>query len=355
MVELTAAQRGALAHVRQQARAGRADALRRLGSDVDITGLGTAPITLNFHPDRLIADGRTVAESLATDGVYRGQFETGITNGSRTAFLSGERDRWEEQLFGQAYHQPGAPPGERPRYGALNPHHFPDGGSPRFGSCHLRLRPEVNARATFTVGDSHLGPRDVGTLDAFECVLAGVVEQAQATGVTLGLAGVDPVALLAGRLSPRVGADPTVHPGRCLDDYVEAQVHGPVRLAHDVEAVVVDPAFRAGPVGQCLRSLGVPVEWHCGFELAPDEFDAEFRGPHLPAYARAVAAEFAGERGVVDAAVVGRAAAAALTDPDRWRRFGEPDDLLQYVKHLWHTLVHFGRPIPVDRGTTSPI
>jgi hypothetical protein len=140
-----------------------------------------------------------------------------------------------------------------------------------------------------------------------------------------------------------------------LDDYVEAQVHGPVRLAHDVEAVVVDPAFRAGRVGPYLRSLGVPVEWHCGFELAPDEFDAEFRGPHLPAYAWAVAGEFAGERGVVDAAVIGRAAAAALTHPDRWRRFGEPDDLLQYVKHLWHTLVHFGRPIPGDRGTTSPI
>ena len=40
-----------------------------------------ARITVNFHPDRLVADGRAVADCLAADGVYRSQFETG----SRTA------------------------------------------------------------------------------------------------------------------------------------------------------------------------------------------------------------------------------------------------------------------------------
>jgi len=74
-------------------------------------------------------------------------------------------------------------------------------------------------------------------------VLAGLVEQARATGVTLGAPGVDPVDLLSGRLGRPVGADPTVHPGRCLDDYVEAQVHGPVELARDPEALVLDPAL----------------------------------------------------------------------------------------------------------------
>jgi hypothetical protein len=29
-----------------------------------------------------------------------------------------------------------------------------------------------------------------------------------------------------------------------LDDYIEAQVHGPVRLDADVEALVLDPSFR---------------------------------------------------------------------------------------------------------------
>jgi len=30
-----------------------------------------------------------------------------------------------------------------------------------------------------------------------------------------------------------------------LDDYIEAQVHGPLLLAHDVEALVLDPCYIA--------------------------------------------------------------------------------------------------------------
>jgi hypothetical protein len=355
--ELSVAQQRALDHVRCVATVGRPAALSRLGSDVDLgavaAGLAEVRITLNFHPDQLLADGRTVARSLAQDGVYRGQFETGISNGSRTAFPGGERDQWEERLFGRAYHDPPVRAADRPRYGALNPHSFSDGGSPRFGSCHLRLRPHVLRRTTITVGDSHLGPRDIGTLDAFECVLAGLAERARAGGVTLGVPGVDPVDLLAGRLGPPIGADPSVHPGRCLDDYLEAQVHGGVVLARDAEALVLDPAFAEGAVGQDLLSLGLPVEWHCGFELAPEEFDDQFRGPHLPPFAQEVARCFAGPRGVIDAAVVGRAAAAVVTEPDRWRDFGTAEELLQYVKHLWHTLVYCGRSAPVGRSTSQ--
>ena len=74
--------------------------------------------------------------------------------------------------------------------------------------------------------------------------------------------------------------------------------------------------------------------------LSLGKFDSEFRGPHMPPLAKAVAAEYAE---VIDAAVVGRFA----NEPDRWSRFGEPDELLQYAKHLWHTLVRYGHP----RGT----
>ncbi|WP_343245120.1 DUF3626 domain-containing protein, partial [Streptomyces sp. SID14478] len=59
-------------------------------------------MTLNFHPDRLLpsADGRTtVADRLAADGRYRGQYETGLSNGSRSAHPGGLRDGWEEALF----------------------------------------------------------------------------------------------------------------------------------------------------------------------------------------------------------------------------------------------------------------
>ena len=45
-----------------------------------------ASITVSFHPDRLLADGRSVAERLVADGRYRSQFETGISNGGLTAY-----------------------------------------------------------------------------------------------------------------------------------------------------------------------------------------------------------------------------------------------------------------------------
>jgi hypothetical protein len=60
---------------------------------------GNARITVNFHPDRRLRDGRTVAEHLAADGVYRSQFETGISNGGLTARPGGDRERWEHRMF----------------------------------------------------------------------------------------------------------------------------------------------------------------------------------------------------------------------------------------------------------------
>lgn len=50
-----------------------------------------AAVTLQFHPNRPHRGG-TVIESMATDGHYRSQFATGISNGGLTAFRGG--DRW---------------------------------------------------------------------------------------------------------------------------------------------------------------------------------------------------------------------------------------------------------------------
>ena len=40
-----------------------------------------------------------------------------------------------------------------------------------------------------------------------------------------------------------------------LDDYIEAQVHGPLLLAHDVEALVLDPCFRGTDVERRLARI----------------------------------------------------------------------------------------------------
>ena len=170
---LTTAQAAALAHVREVASGHRPAALAVIARHLAASAVTCRPeelvravaahggLTVNFHPDRLLADGRTVAGALADEGVYRSQFVTGISNGGLTAYPGGDRDRWEERLFGGAYHRAGVRPADRPVYGGLNLLGHPDGACPRFGSCHLVLRPEVLGRATLCFGDSSVGPRDL--------------------------------------------------------------------------------------------------------------------------------------------------------------------------------------------------
>jgi hypothetical protein len=261
-----------------------------------------AVITVNFHPDRLLADGRTVAEHLAAEGVYRSQFETGISNGG----LGGPRLDWEQRMFAGAY--VGA--AGRPIYGGLNLAGYPDGASPRFGSCHLVLRPEVSARATFSHGDSVTLPSVVGTADTFGAVWDAVSPS----------------------LDPALDA-PTVA-GRALDDYVEAQIHGGLTLGEDVTAVVADPSFAGTEFEAFLRTACGKLIWSPGFVLSPAEFPAELRGPLVPP----LAAEVADRYGVAElnAEVIGRAAR-------------EPGADLQLVKYLWHILVLLGRPMLAPR------
>ncbi|EST29434.1 DUF3626 domain-containing protein [Streptomyces niveus] len=117
-----------------------------------------------------------------------------------------------------------------------------------------------------------LGPQDVGTIDAFGAVLAGLLTEA-------------PDAVEAvGRLPYAVDG---TGPGRKLDTYVEAQVHGDIDLGRDAEALVADPSFRGTGTGRLLaataRRCGIALEWHAGFVLASDEVDAEFLGATDPA------------------------------------------------------------------------
>jgi hypothetical protein len=45
-----------------------------------------------------------------------------------------------------------------------------------------------------------------------------------------------------------------------LDDYIEAQVHGQVVLARDMEALVLDASYRGTPVEAAARRLPCAVE-----------------------------------------------------------------------------------------------
>ncbi|KQX70100.1 hypothetical protein ASD06_02405 [Angustibacter sp. Root456] len=249
-------------------------------------------VTLHFHPDRLVGE-RLVLEALADDGRYRSQFETGTSNGGLTAHPGGDRWRWESRMFGGAYDDASA--SQRPVYGALNHRGRPEGGSLRFGSSHLRLRPEVLQRSTFCFPDSVYEPEIVGTAAAME--LGEVVDAA-------------------------------AHSDDPLDDYVEAQVHGPVRLDRDAEALVLDPCYRATAVEDIARRLPCAVEWHCGRRLPVSELERhpEYRGPEFVELGARIA-----DGGWLDGRVIGDAARTGQHDP-------------QALKRVWHYVARFGGP-----------
>ncbi|MCA9611974.1 MAG: DUF3626 domain-containing protein [Sandaracinus sp.] len=267
-----------------QTRALRSVAARSRGEAIDAAWR----VTLSFHPDRL-HEGEPILAALARDGVYRSQFETRTSNGGLTAFEGGDRWRWESRIFEGAYDE--APPESRPKYGALDFRGTGFGASPRFGSSFLRLRAEVAERTTFCFPDSVFEPEDFGVASAM-----GLVELARATTLDL------------------------------LDDYVEAQVHGALRLAHDVEALVLDPCFSGTEVEALARRLPCAVEWHRGFRLpqAAIEGVAAYRGPEVAALLKTLARD-----GVVTAREIGEAA----------RNGHDP----QLVKKAWHGVARFGR------------
>jgi hypothetical protein len=248
-------------------------------------------VTLNFHPDRWSAAGVPILAAMAASGQYSSQFVTGTSNGGLTSHPGGDRWRWESRMFGGAYDRAGA--SERPVYGALNFRRKPAGGAPRFGSAHLRLRPEVLARSTFCYPDSHLEPEHfgvAGSLSLIELAEAGSQDD--------------------------------------LDDYVEAHVHGPVRLDTDAEALVLDPCYRGSAVEAAARQLPCPLEWHAGFRVAVAEVrrHPEYRGERYTV----LAAELA-EDGQLDPRIIGDAA--------RSGRYAEQD-----LKRVWHYLARFGAP-----------
>lgn len=248
-------------------------------------------VTLHFHPDRLVG-GVPILERMARDGVYRSQFETGTSNGGLTAHPGGDRWRWESRIFGGAYDD--APPSSRPKYGSLNFRRRRVGGSPRFGSAHLRLAGHTLATTTFCYPDSVFEPADFGVVARVSTLIA---------------------------MAEADDKDP-------LDDYIEAHVHGVLDLGRDVEALVLDPCYRGTPVEAAATRLACPVEWHDGFRLTVGELrrHPEYRGPEFVELGEKIARD-----GLLDPGVIGAAS-----------RTGEYDE--QALKRVWHYVARFGNP-----------
>ncbi|MBN2983838.1 MULTISPECIES: DUF3626 domain-containing protein [Cohnella] len=356
---LTKSQSSALKHIAACAEARKRDALQTIEeilymSDIPRSAYETAlaklrkhaRIALHFHPDRLDSRMMTVAESLLAEGKYKSQFETKLSNGSLTAFPGGERDRWENDLFEGAYHSQERADGERPKYGALDLTLRPDGPASRFGSCYFLLSPKVSRRSTYTYLDSHQNPKEKGTLEELDDVMAALLKDAFFGEYAIGEKNATPrklIELWSARLEepfpePSMGAA-----NRNLNHYIEAQVHGEISLREDAVALVADPSFKGTPVGGTLERIGekygIDLYWHMGFVLPASEVPGDFRGPAMPSLARRIS-----RNGLIDASAIGAAAADLKRNPEGWKDRGTEAEALQELKLLWHVLVRYGRP-----------
>lgn len=288
---------------------------------------------------------KPVVEALLEEGVYRNQFETRLSSGGETAYPGGERDEWEQALFGGAYHIDGTTDAERPKYGALDLMLHPDGPSPRFGCCYFLLRPQVSQRSTFTYLDSsQLGER--GTYAAFDAVLAAVMKAAFFGDFAIGERNLTVPRLVNHFLSnlDKPFTDPSTRKAnRNLNHYIEAQVHGDISLVEDVELLVADPSFKMTAVGQTIEELcavySINLHWHMGFTMQAEDVPRHFRGPTMPSLAQRIAQD-----GRFDARSIGCAALDLRRDPGAWRDRGPAEEVRRELRHLWHTLVRYGEP-----------
>ena len=301
-----------------------------------------AQISLHFHPDR-VSITKNVAESLLEHGEYKSQFETLISNGKVSPHPGGDRDVWEENMFGGAYQVEGTSMSERPKYGALNLMLHPDGPSPRFGSCYFMLSPNVSSRSTFTYMDSHQNPYEKGTYQEFDMILAALLEEIFLRDFALGEKDLTPTRFLQHVWNHLENGRKGSVAHRNLNHYIESQIHGPISLEKDVEVLVADPSFKGTIVGETLEQMcskyAIDLQWHMGFVLHVDDIPSNFRGPSMPSLARRIS-----QKNKIDAHTIGLAALDVKQNPHSWSDRGTYEDVLQELKLLWHVLVKYGRP-----------
>ena len=247
-------------------------------------------VTINFHPDRATPSGLPVLDAIRCDGHVKSQFESGMSNGSLSAYEGGARWRWEQSAFFGVYD--GCEPFERPKYGALDRRMTGGGGSPRFGSSYFRLKPHVLERTTFCYPDSFFEPKNF-------CVDKKLSRLVQ-------IADLD---------------DPDL-----LDDYIEAHVHGPIDVERDVDALVLDTVYKETSVEDLADKLSCGVEWHSGFVTTVDviELHPDYRGREIVVLAKKLSND-----GRLDPFILGQAVKSGAYEA-------------QAIKKVWHYLARFG-------------
>jgi Protein of unknown function (DUF3626) len=181
-----------------------------------------APITIHM-------DENTLAK-LVQDTNYRNCFEVGGSAANRSAdmlWYCAKRYYWESRMFRGSYEF--ALHCDRPKYGCLNFTGDISGATSCYGTMHLILSQNVRSRATHFYQDSgnyiHYYPNCpivLGTSEYYAHILQGYNE-------------IDLVAALNVANHSRIRGAPST--SRQGVGYKEVQIHGPVNLASDIQAL----------------------------------------------------------------------------------------------------------------------
>lgn len=162
-----------------------------------------------------------VLDFFCDDDHYRNQFETNTSRGSLSAK---SRDIWESNLFNKIYLN--SSPFEKVKYGALNILNNNRGvlSAHGYGDSYFILKSHVKTRTSFVFGDSSSQQLHIQTFDHCNNILYYMSDS-----------------LLDEVISIALG---TTHSSDTHYMYIEAQIHGPVRLGNDIEVLVVNPRHR---------------------------------------------------------------------------------------------------------------
>lgn len=302
-----------------------------------------ARISIHFHPDRPLENKKLVVDSLIESGFYKSQFETYISNGSVSAHAGGDRDLWEQNLFGGAYKE--YIKEERPKYGSLNIMFHSDGSSPRFGSCYFLLKPEISKYATYTYMDSHKNPNEKGTYKEFDYIISALLSEIFERDYALGEKNLT-ITKFINHLLYNIGNDLDENifkslPSRNLNHYIEAQVHTNISLKDDVETLVIDPSFKETEIGKSLVELCLKYDinlfYHKGFKLNVKDVPNDFRGNTMQSLAKKIA-----ENNIITAYIIGKACLDLKNNPNKWNDRGDYKTSIQELKLLWHVLLKYG-------------
>ncbi|CAB9526425.1 Protein of unknown function (DUF3626) [Seminavis robusta] len=232
-------QKEAIQYVTKKAKEMHDKSLPRL--ETRIASLGFSPEDLKQCLDYIQDDAPIVIhlkEStlsfLVKDTHYRNLFETSTSGGGRD---KNARGKWESDMFGGSYNSSACTNFDKPKYGCLNVSGDIQGvnSARRYGNLFMILQPHVRYRSTFFNKDTgaFVATATLATHEFYAHVLDGYNDN-------------DLSAVVNVCKSTRVGGTRST-----CTTYKEVQIHGPVCLATDIQALSVPGHY--GTAGEALK------------------------------------------------------------------------------------------------------